>query len=87
MQAKLLGAKLPPAWAAVVIKCPWAALELANWGRRKESDMWDRVGRKDDGAGPRGTGKREQVKDQEEREDEGEERARVVAQENCQGSQ
>lgn len=49
--------------------------------------MWDRVGRKDDGAGPRGTGKREQVKDQEEREDEGEERARVVAQENCQGSQ
>lgn len=61
--------------------------EGANWGRRKESDMWDRVGRKDDGAGPRGTGKREQVKDQEEREDEREERARVVAQENCQGSQ
>lgn len=58
-------------------------------GQEKESDTWDRVGRKDDGAGPRGTGKRrEQGKDQEEREgDEGEERARVVAQENCQRAQ
>lgn len=65
--------------------------EGASWGRRrKESDMWDRMGRKDDGAGLRGTRlkRREQGEDQEEREgDEGEERARVVAYENCQRAQ
>lgn len=34
--------------------------EGASWGRRrKESDMWDRMGRKDDGAGLRGTREKE----------------------------